>query len=175
MGASPQGRPGVRIETASRFSRVWGHLEEGLLVLLLGALVAVGGLQVLLRYGFSRPLVWPEEFAGGLLLWLSFLGAAYANRRGSHVAVTVVLDRLPSRLRVGIRLLWEVLIGIFLLLVVWQGWLLVRLHWDVENPALGYSVAFGEAALPVGALLALAATLRNIRRPLRRGPSEVRS
>ena len=175
MSAPRPGNPGARTETGPGLSRVWVHLEEGLLVLLLGALVAVGGLQVLLRYGFSRPLVWPEEFAGLLLLWLSFVGAAYANLRGSHVAVTMILDLLPSRLRVGAQLLWEILIGSFLVLVAWQGWLLVRLHWDVENPALGCSVAFGEAALPVGALLALATTLRNIRRILRRGPSEVRS
>lgn len=156
-------------------SRVWAHLEEGLLVLLLVALVAVGGLQVLLRYGFSRPLVWPEEFSGVLLLWLTFIGAAFAHRRGTHVAVTMVLDLLPDRLQVGIRILWEGLIGAFLLLVAWQGWLLVWLHRDVENPALGYSVAFGEAALSVGALLALASTLRNILGLLRRDPAEVRS
>jgi hypothetical protein len=32
------------------------------------------------------------------------------------------------------------------------------MHRDVENPALGYSVAFGEAALPVGALLGFVLT-----------------
>lgn len=155
------------MDAVAGLGRRWARLEEGFLVLLLIALIGVGGLQVLLRYGFSRPLVWPEEFAGLLLLWLAFVGASLANRQGSHVAVTVILDLLPGRVQGGLRLLWEVLIGAFLVLIAWQGWRLVVLHWDVENPALGYSVAFGEAALPVGALLALLSTFRNILRLLR--------
>lgn len=167
MSSASQDSASVGTGAGSALGARWARLEEGLLVILLIALIAVAGLQVLLRYAFSRPLVWPEEFSGVLLLWLAFIGAAYAHRRGTHVAVTMVLDLLPDRLQVGIRLLWEVLIGAFLLLVAWQGWLLVWLHRDVENPALGYSVAFGEAALPFGALLAFVPAARNILRLLR--------
>ncbi len=137
-------------------------LHEGVLIALLGTLVLLGGLQVLLRYVFSRPLVWSEEFASLLLLWLTFVGAAFADRRRSHVAVTFLLDLCPISVRRWLRATWLVLIGAFLLLVAWQGWLLVWMHRDVENPALGYSVSFGEAALPVGAAVAFAITVRRL-------------
>ena len=167
-------RPQSDPSTGSRAGRVWARLEEGLLTLLLGVLVSVGILQVLLRYVFSRPLVWPEEFAGLLLLWLAFVGAAFASRRGSHVAVTMLLDLLPHRAQRLVRIAWEVVIAAFLVVVIWQGCLLVWLHRDVENPALGYSVAFGEAALPVGALLTLVPVIANIRRLLRQTTPEIR-
>jgi TRAP-type C4-dicarboxylate transport system permease small subunit len=175
MSTAPDRRPLDSRASNSRLAQAWARTEETLLVILLAALVAIGGLQVLLRYVFSLPLVWPEEFAGLLLLWLSFVGMAFASRRGSHVTVTMLLNLLPQGFQTGVRLFWEVLIGLFLLVVMWQGVLLVWLHREVENPALGYSVAFGEAALPVGAVLTLIPVGANIRRLIRQMTFEISS
>jgi TRAP-type C4-dicarboxylate transport system permease small subunit len=161
VSPNPKGS-GAEGAKGPRFGWQASVLHEGVLIALLGTLILLGGLQVLLRYVFSSPLVWPEEFASLLLLWLTFVGAAFADRRRSHVAVTILLDLCPKSVGHWLRATWLVLTGAFLLLVAWQGWLLVWMHRDVENPALGYSVAFGEAALPVGAAVAFAITVRRL-------------
>ena len=52
---------------------------------------------VVARYGFDHPLVWVEELAAILFLWLVSLGAVIALRRGEHMRMTVVVGRLGPR------------------------------------------------------------------------------
>ena len=49
------------------------------------------------RYAFDHPLVWTDEVAGILFLWLVSLGAVIALRRTEHMRMTVVLSRLGPR------------------------------------------------------------------------------
>jgi len=46
--------------------------------------------QVVLRYGFDRPLVWSDELARYLFVWCAFLGWVVAARRRSHLAISVI-------------------------------------------------------------------------------------
>ncbi|RKL62015.1 TRAP transporter small permease [Thermoanaerobacteraceae bacterium SP2] len=49
-----------------------------------------------MRYFFNNPITWLEEFQLWCFVWLAFFGAGAAFRSGSHVAIEVVVDRLPS-------------------------------------------------------------------------------
>ncbi|MDR7400100.1 MAG: TRAP transporter small permease [Armatimonadota bacterium] len=62
---------------------------------LLFAIFVVILAQVLFRYGLGRPLVWTEEAARYLYIWTCYLGAASAFRRGTHVRIGALADRLP--------------------------------------------------------------------------------
>jgi tripartite ATP-independent transporter DctM subunit len=68
-----------------------------------GALVAVEAIilfaGVVARYGFDHPLIWVEELAAILFLWLVSLGAVIALRRGEHMRMTVLVGRAGPRLR----------------------------------------------------------------------------
>ncbi len=77
-------------------------LEKGLLGLsavLLAVMAVVVNLQVLFRYVVRRPLTWATELSTLLLVLAVFSAAAVALRRGGFAAVTMVLERLPGRLR----------------------------------------------------------------------------
>jgi tripartite ATP-independent transporter DctM subunit len=52
---------------------------------------------VVSRYAFDRPLVWVEELAGILFLWLVSLGAVIALSRGEHMRMTVLVAQLRPR------------------------------------------------------------------------------
>jgi len=54
---------------------------------------------VVARYAFDHPLVWVEELAAILFLWLVSLGAVIALRRGEHMRMTVVVGRMGPRVR----------------------------------------------------------------------------
>ena len=57
--------------------------------------------EVLLRYGFNRPIAWVVELSEYALLWITFLGASYVLRHGGHVRVDILLQYLsPAALRV---------------------------------------------------------------------------
>ena len=68
-----------------------------------GSLVAVEATilfaGVVSRYAFGRPLVWVEELAAILFLWLVSLGAVIALRRTEHMRMTVLVGRAGPRFR----------------------------------------------------------------------------
>jgi TRAP-type C4-dicarboxylate transport system permease small subunit len=55
-------------------------------------------LQVTFRYVLNAPLVWTEELARILYIWACYLGAPVALRRGNHVTIVFVSERLPRPL-----------------------------------------------------------------------------
>ncbi|SFP31419.1 TRAP transporter small permease [Tranquillimonas alkanivorans] len=84
------------------------------------ALVAVISLQIVSRVFFTA-VSWTEEVARFLLVWLTFLGAALALAEHRHIAVTVLTERLPERLRRGVVLLGLVATIAFFVALAWIG------------------------------------------------------
>ncbi|MDU6672885.1 MAG: TRAP transporter small permease subunit, partial [Bradyrhizobium sp.] len=81
-------------------------LERGLgaIVSAAAALLVVAEIGVLFagvcaRYVFHRPLIWSDELAGILFLWLAMLGAAVAFQRGEHMRMTALVARASPGLR----------------------------------------------------------------------------
>jgi len=54
---------------------------------------------VISRYVFRNPLVWSDELASILFLWLAMLGAVVAFRRGEHMRMSTLVARAPPRWR----------------------------------------------------------------------------
>ena len=57
-------------------------------------LVTFGG--VIMRYLVGRPIIWAEEVQLWCFLWMTFFGAGAAFRYGSHVAVEIIVEKLPK-------------------------------------------------------------------------------
>ncbi len=75
------------------------HVEEGLLVLLVGALLLLAFGQILLRNFLGVTWVWSEPLVRHLVLWSSFLGALIATRDNRHIRIDAALRLLQPRLR----------------------------------------------------------------------------
>ncbi len=53
---------------------------------------------VVSRYVFNSPLMWTDELANFLFLWLAMLGAVVAFRRDGHMRLTTFINSLsPER------------------------------------------------------------------------------
>ena len=76
---------------------------NAVLEIVCAALVVVETLILLVgviwRYGLHRPLVWSDELAYTLFLWLGMLGAALAVRRSENLRMNTVVNLLPAGLR----------------------------------------------------------------------------
>src|ERR1700752_3599809 len=53
---------------------------------------------VIARYVVHRPLVWSDELASTIFLWLGMLGAALAIRRSENLRMNTVVNLLPGTL-----------------------------------------------------------------------------
>lgn len=110
---------------------------------------------VLARYVFDHPLVWTDELAGILFLWLAMLGAVIALRRGEHMRLTFVLRRAGPRTRAVCEAVSAMVPALFVLLLLLPSYDYVIGQWAVITPALGLHDAFRVAALFLGILLML--------------------
>jgi TRAP-type C4-dicarboxylate transport system permease small subunit len=142
-----------------RISDTVHRITEILLLIVLTAMSVVVFLQVLFRYVLGLPLFWTEEFARYCLVWASLLGAAVATKRGQHIAVTFVMERLPARLRRFFRLVALISVAAILGIIMWGGIQLVMVTRAQISPALRIPMAIPYAAVPVGAAVMLLHTI----------------
>lgn len=119
---------------------------------------------IVARGVFHSPIVWTDELASTLFLWLAMLGSAVAVQRSGHMRLTFFVSQLSPRAQAWASTL--AVGGAALLLAV-----VLRPAWDymddqsfVETPALGWSGSIRAAAIPVGCAVALASALLSLLR-----------
>ncbi|MTI60411.1 MAG: TRAP transporter small permease [Firmicutes bacterium] len=77
-------------------------------------LIILTFLGSVLRYLFNNPIIWLEEVQLALFLWVVFLGGSAVFRKGSHVAIDLIVDKLSGKLKILTELLIY-LVGILVL------------------------------------------------------------
>jgi len=71
-------------------------LETVAVILLMALLTAVTFAQVVTRYLLGDPLIWSEEAARYLFVWVSMIGAALALREGGHFGLNLLIRPMPQ-------------------------------------------------------------------------------
>ncbi|MEM5338392.1 TRAP transporter large permease subunit [Paraburkholderia azotifigens] len=133
------------------------------------ALLVVAEIFVLLagvtsRYLLHTPLVWSDELASMLFLWLAMLGAVVALRRGEHMRMTALVGKASPAVRAFLDVVAIAAPLAFLVLVIGPAVEFAQDEGFITTPALEISNTWRAAALPVGCSLMLAvACLRLVR------------
>lgn len=117
--------------------------------------VAILFAGVIARYVFDAPLVWSDELAGALFLWLAMLGAAIALARGEHMRLATLVGLARPRLRALCDAFANALVMVFVLEIIGPALTYTITQWPVASPALEFSDGLRVAALVVGAALML--------------------
>jgi len=138
-----------------------GSFVEILAAGLVGAeiLILFGG--VVSRYVFDRPLVWSDELASTLFLWLAMLGAVIAFRRDEHMRMTACVAMLPRHWRGALDTFATGAALAFLLLIAWPTYQYALYQLPITTSALEITDTWRAAAMPAGiALMIVFAMLR---------------
>jgi tripartite ATP-independent transporter DctM subunit len=145
-----------------------GSLDSalGMLVEIPAAFLVVAEIMILFagvvaRYGLRQPLIWSDELASILFLWLAMLGAAVAFRRSEHMRMTAVVASTEPTTRVWLDVAGTCAALAFLLLITGPAYEYAYEESFITTPALQIPNVWRAAALPVGiCLMALFACLR---------------
>jgi tripartite ATP-independent transporter DctM subunit len=149
---------------AAGLERVVRHVAEIPAAFLVVAEIVVLLCGVIARYVLHTPLVWTDELASMLFLWLAMLGAVIALQRGEHMRLTAVLTSLSPRGQARTEALAVAAVALFVLMIVPPAWNYAGEQWYIETPALGLHDTFRAAAMPAGGvLMAVTALLRLLR------------
>lgn len=76
------------------FARVVNELEENAIALILGLMVVVTFTNVVLRYVFTKSLIWGQELTLVLFAWLVIFGVSYAFKITAHLGVDAIVNLL---------------------------------------------------------------------------------
>ncbi|MYN27994.1 TRAP transporter small permease [Duganella levis] len=164
-------------------TKILDHLEEWIITLLMGGATLLIFLSVVHRYGtgLSIPYVqdyllslhfeWAQELSIIMFVWMAKFGAAYGVRKGVHVGVDVLVNRMPTEWRrfivllaLGCGMLFTGIVGTLGLTFVWDNGLhhaaFTLLGLDVTDvpegpttPDLEWPTWFIYSAVPLGSYL----------------------
>ncbi len=90
-----------------------GKLSEWLVAIMM-VLVVV---EVFMRYVLNKPPLIADEFAGYLLVAVSYLGISYTFMEGGHVRITFLVDKLPPKVAKWLRVFSLIVSEIFVLVM----------------------------------------------------------
>lgn len=143
---------------------------ERLLEWVVIALMAVLALEVMAGVVFRTAgysLVWYDEVASILLAWLTFYGSALAAVRRAHIGCPEIVAVLPPKVKLAVRVVSELLVVAFFLLVGWTGYTVLGvLATDnlVSLPSI--PVSWVQSVVPISAAMILAAEVLTLPRVL---------
>jgi tripartite ATP-independent transporter DctM subunit len=141
-----------------------GRLVEVLAAALVVAETVILFCGVAARYAFHAPLVWSDELASILFIWLAMLGAAVALRAGSHMRMTAFVDAAQGAKGAFFEALAHMAPLLFLACVLPFAYEYAVNEVIITTPALEISNAWRASALPVGfGLMALIAVVKLVR------------
>jgi len=82
-----------------RFLSILHWIEDGLLALVLAAMVLLASGHIILRNLFEIGFTWADPLLRIMVLWLGLLGALAASRDNKHISIDVLSRFLPQRAR----------------------------------------------------------------------------
>lgn len=103
------------------------NLDLYLSCIILAFLIGLTFVGVFARYAFNAPIIWQEEVQLACFLWISFLGGCTAFRKGSHVAIELIVDRLPQKLRMAAEILISIIVVALLCFLMKNGFVYLSL------------------------------------------------
>lgn len=126
------------------------NLEECLACIFIVITTLLVLLNVFLRYFMKTGLYWTEEVSTSCFVWSVFLGAASGYKRGMHIGVDILVNKLPVFLRNLVKILVNLILAatngyLFYLSIVF-----IRMSYIKPTAVLGISSAWVSSALVVG-------------------------
>lgn len=108
------------------------------------------------RYAFGQSLFFSEELNQFLIVGVTFVGFAYAVRRGRNIRMTAVYDALSDRTKKVLLTLISLITGLLLMFLTYKSVLYVQEVKDINrlSPALQFPVYIIYAVIPVGLAMA---------------------
>jgi len=129
----------------------WAVDAAAVLLVVIDIVTLLAG--VIARYAFHRPIVWADEFAGAVFIWMAMLGAVIALRRGEHMRFAGLVVRLPIAWRRRAELASLVLVAVALALLVQPAMDYVEDESFATMPNLGIAYSWRVGALLFGLVL----------------------
>lgn len=146
------------------FERLFVGLNRWLLIILLATMVVIVFANVVMRYLIGTSVIWSEEVARHLMIWMTFVGSGLALRTGAQLGIDTLQDVLPPRAARAVRIALAVGMLILFVMLAWYGVDYALRTRFQTSAALGISMIYVYVGMPVGCALMAGHLLLILRR-----------
>lgn len=112
-------------------------------------------IQIVMRYVFNHPLIWSEEMARYLFIWMAFIGVGYGIKYDLHIKMEAFLAIFPSKVQKVVIVLTEIVAIVFMGLVLVPSIQFAVHTGHVPSSAMGIPMYWVYSAFPVGLILGM--------------------
>ncbi|WP_237565369.1 TRAP transporter small permease [Ornithinimicrobium cavernae] len=134
--------------------RVVDRILAGLCIVIFTALVVIVAWQVFTREIGNYSAPWTEEAARYTFVVLALVAAAYVFSERGHIAVEMLVERLPQRGQLVMGVLIELIVIAFTLFTfVWGGWRISQNAWEQQLSTLPVTVGQIYLVMPLAGVL----------------------
>jgi TRAP-type C4-dicarboxylate transport system permease small subunit len=140
-------------------------LETGtmaFLIFMFCVMVVIGGAQIFTRYVMDYSLYWSEEAMRYIFVWLVFVSMGLGIRHKVHVAIEVLVNKMPSKGKKVLQMIIMLLVLVFCLAFTYYGVKLTGRYISQLSPALRWPMGIVYVALPLGGVLGVCFSLEQL-------------
>lgn len=126
------------------------YFEEilaSIFIIITTALVLV---NIFFRYFLHSGIYWTEEVSTSCFVWSVFLGSASAYKRGMHLGVDILVNKLPGLPRKMVKLAVNIILVVINGVLFYLSCKFVSLSYIKPTAVLGVSSAWVSSSLIVG-------------------------
>jgi tripartite ATP-independent transporter DctM subunit len=122
-------------------------------ILMMAVEVVVVLAGVIFRYVLNRPIAGSDEIADLILVWMTFIGGAVAQRRRFHPSVSIFVQRLSASVVPYLDAITRLVEVVFFAFVCWYSVQLFRLRLGESSAGAGFDMSLYPAALVLGVII----------------------
>lgn len=135
---------------------IWKALDavtDVVLGVTLAAVSVIITVNVILRFIFNTSLMWSTEISGGLLVWITFLGAYRCSRERSHLVVDFLTEHCSSRYRHRLAMLRSVIQGLSFAILAYLSFCVTQIVGSGRMQTIDWPVGIWFAGICLGFIL----------------------
>jgi TRAP-type C4-dicarboxylate transport system permease small subunit len=147
----------------ARLRSIVHRVEDLIGALLFTAMLVVVLAQVFVRFLLYRwvQIAWADEIGRALLVWSSFWGAVLITRESRHITVDLLYERLPRLAQWILRIVGDLVMVAFLLLVLTRGLPIFLDSLRRPSPATSFPFVIFDGALWISSAFMMAHVAMN--------------
>ncbi len=138
----------------AKFKRVLEHALVTVTSIMLVVMLALAITQVFSRYVLKAPAIYTEETLRFIMIWMGFLGSAYAFGLDQHLSLVFLYERLSAHGKKILATINGMIVIFFSMVILLVGGInMVQSGMGQISPILNIKMGYVFIILPVSAIL----------------------
>lgn len=137
------------MKTYKKFLDVLDKVMLTVATVLFIVIFAVSVTEIILRSFFNFSLLWSQDLCIMLTCWVMLMGCAVLMHRDDHLTVSFLVNAMPERTRLAVRLVTRIVLLAFCIVLGYNGLTVVKVKMGLYYTALRWPTGIAYMSLPV--------------------------